>query len=131
MTPLSYRIWSADFYPGEAKFIYSGSTPMMLSGFFRDTARIHTICQMPYEQFTGLHDAKNVAIFEGDIVRVKCAHGYKEGKKITGLVVYNEDHVHFEVRYDIQERSHGVEYLDQFYQVIGNVHENPELLEMR
>lgn len=85
-------------------------------------------------QFTGLVDKKGVKIYEGDIVK----HPYidpifrdlvepKDGDGVTSEVVFHDGA--FCVKYDINDFI----YLDSFtrhgyVEVIGNIHDNPELL---
>lgn len=81
-------------------------------------------------QFTGQHDIKNKEIYEGDII--KWDAGYDKFSK----VVYNEHHCRFFLRGDEEVDVDG--FYDKFgmgflhpynYEIIGNIHENPELLE--
>lgn len=84
-------------------------------------------------QFTGLTDNKNGRrIFEGDIGRYKQTDGAKRnGDPIlcTGKVVYNTK----TASYAVESRDEaGCKYFDYFpikdFKVIGNIHDNPELL---
>jgi hypothetical protein len=47
-----FRIWD----PEKEVFVYSGGTPMMLSGFLELTATLHTVHIMPYQRSTFLKD---------------------------------------------------------------------------
>lgn len=70
------------------------------------------------EQFTGLHDKNGKEIFEGDIVKNKFIFGY---------VFYDEKRAQFMIN---DERCGEQDYAEGFcgVDVIGNIHENPELL---
>lgn len=68
-------------------------------------------------QYTCLTDKNGVRIFEGDIVRYEDDIGY---------VIYNGDAARFLV--DSPNRYISMDYSSDF-EVIGNIHDNPELLE--
>ena len=67
-------------------------------------------------QYTGLTDKNGVRIFEGDIVRYEDDIGY---------VIYNGDDARFLV--DSPNRYISMDYSNEF-EVIGNIHDNSELL---
>lgn len=75
-------------------------------------------------QFTGLTDKKDKKIFEGDVVELK-----HKGKKVTGQVTYKY------CRFKIDSKGIGYSLTNLFLlsqpdiEVIGNIHDNPELLE--
>lgn len=74
-------------------------------------------------QFTGLTDRNGVKIFEGDIVHVK-AHSCS----FTGCVIYWSEEARF-----VCKTKHGMHYAmcNKFeFEIIGNIHDNPELLEV-
>ena len=68
-------------------------------------------------QFTGLTDKNGKRIFEGDIVRYEDDIGY---------VIYNGDDARFLV--DSPNMYISMDYSNEF-EVIGNIHDNPELLQ--
>ena len=84
-------------------------------------------------QFTGLTDKNGKKIFEGDIGRYQQTDGAKRnGKPITciGKVIYNAKTASYAVE---SKDEAGCKYFDYFpikdFEVIGTIHDNPELLE--
>lgn len=96
-----------------------------------------------FEQYTGLKDKNGKEIYEGDIVRLY-EHDWWDGKivkhhknpKIEGnfVVYYNDDTASFEMENTQPYEDNGIRGVEPFgfasqeYEVIGNIHENPELL---
>lgn len=83
-------------------------------------------------QYTGLTDKNGTEIFEGDIIKYKNTDGIKfNGVALTviGKVVYNEKNASFAVS---GKDEIGAKHYDYFpiknIEVIGNIHDNPELL---
>ena len=77
-------------------------------------------------QSTGLFDKNGVEIFEGDVVSFSIDNGWDYVVSENGLIVY------WDGCYQIMEN--GIRYrinqcLEEDIEVIGNIYENPELLE--
>ena len=90
-------------------------------------------------QYTGLTDKNGKKIFEGDIVEsisdLVNLRGKKSGKKITKFyeIVVTADNSSFtygtrEIGETYISRTIYKENAQRFYSVIGNIHDNPELL---
>lgn len=86
------------------------------------------------EQFTGLKDINGTEIYEGDIIVQKSLGSNKSGCR--GKFTYKEDHAAF--MFEVYERGKPVMWLflnefnpEKTCEVIGNIHENPELLEKK
>ena len=83
----------------------------------------HLVIPETVGRFTGLTDKNGVKIFEGDIVNVKA-----RSCSFTGCVIYWSE----EARYACKTKS-GTRYAicARFeFKVIGNIYDNPELLEV-
>ena len=73
-------------------------------------------------QYTGLHDKKGKEIYEGDIVKIK----YRN--EDIGKVIY--EHNGFSIDVTNMNKNYGrVSFVNNFIEVIGNIYDNPELLE--
>ena len=118
MREFKFRAWVADYIPSKeaASMVYSDKVGGV--GFFFNNFDGEEIMQ-----FTGLKDRNGIEIYEGDIVsEYKIDNFGKElselhSQRCSSVVRYNNDSAEF-----IGAYSHrgGV--------VIGNIHQNPELL---
>lgn len=87
------------------------------------------LCEVVLMQYTGRKDINDKEIYEGDIVSfddcTSTESGYWE-QGCIGVVEWCNETVSFEVTNRLSAESY--EVLDECV-VIGNIHENPELLE--
>jgi len=96
-------------------------------------------------QYTGLKDKNDKEIYEGDIIKLynysvgfKCPEcGFKKIKDLIGEIVwinlivgdeYNRPTAEFKIRHGFKYTS--LEWIDDI-EIIGNIYENPELLEVK
>lgn len=78
------------------------------------------------QQYTGLTDKNGKEIYEGDIVEQFSGSEYVS----TMPVLWRDDHCGFWLYYKGNPHLDLNEYRDKL-EVIGNIYENPELLEVR
>jgi uncharacterized phage protein (TIGR01671 family) len=78
------------------------------------------------QQFTELYDKNKKPIYEGDRVRF----GYTEDHEFFGEVIWLQDRASFGVRYKNTFETFEDVPMDHmnYFEVIGNIFENPELL---
>ena len=77
-------------------------------------------------QSTGLHDEQGVEIFEGDIVEI-----IYDREPFIGVVVYDLGETDFKATNNREDYGNNFQYLTvgESIEVIGDIYQNPELLE--
>ena len=86
-----------------------------------ENLNVVTVLPETVGQFTGLTDKNGVKIFEGDILTI-------ENEGVYAAIKYNESNAAFYVEDEDHE-----DYLGEAWEtdvvIIGNIHDNPELLQ--
>jgi uncharacterized phage protein (TIGR01671 family) len=84
-------------------------------------------CDYPLMQYTGLKDKNGVEVFLGDVVTVYC--GVTDESNLIGEVVFEEYCYCICIKFD--DKSYPCRMRIDSYplEVIGNIYENPELLD--
>lgn len=84
----------------------------------------------PVEQFTGLLDQKGKEIYEGDLVKFELVEEYDlTGQdEFTGTIEWDEEDTGFFICSHTERFPHIKLWFTNYLEVIGNIHENPELL---
>lgn len=112
------RVENDDWFEGDLTY-FTG----MYFIFSDNKHECHTVVKSTIGQFTGMVDKNGKKIFEGDIVTYTVTSdmgGYPYCERRTSLVRYN--HCVFMPLHRCDEDS---------IEVIGNIHDNPELLETK
>lgn len=114
-----FRAWDSiqEVYEWDIEYCYDGFICCNF-GDFLDKSRYIV------EQCTGLKDKNDKFIYEGDIIR--CSYG---NEYYIGLVVWDSEEIQFSMEVDKELYSFSQHSEREKIEVIGNIHENPDLLE--
>lgn len=118
-----YKEWKEMGIVGEIRFDLDGSVSVVLfKGNYLDVSGPRE--KIILMQSTGLRDKNGKEIFEGDIVKM--------AKDVYSDPTYYEVIRHRGGAYRLESNQHGCELWLRYTncEVIGNVYENPELLEV-
>ena len=120
MKQLKFRAWNFRDSRPDKRMIYEVYLSRF-GGVMLDDGEYYS---MPVMQFTGISDNLGVDIYEGDIVKDSSGAGFE--------VVFFEQSASFRPLGEFLSEFHvtysdGFTWVDNRFEVIGNIHENPEL----
>ena len=124
MRKIAFRAWDSE----EKNFIYFDALEGLLSEC-DETYRRRCVGQ--FEQFTGLHDKNGKEIYEGDILKEIAPRGYiyRVFSAAGGFVINAfQDEITMLRFAEPIANMQTAGYIQEQCEVIGNIHENPELL---
>lgn len=133
MRELKFRVWSkqynsyvstSDIYLRLDGEEFVGSAFSMLLGTYSLGNIENASDDFVVEQYTGFIDKNGKEVYEGDIVEEYVTYSNGSTEDIVAPVEWDEDEGCYAVAL---ERLHS--YDSSELEVIGNIHENPELLE--
>ena len=135
MKPIKFRAWDKT----HQKMFYDVSIRENYFCVYRNnegllsiSGRIAEKSSIIIMQFTGLCDKNKVEIYEGDICKWKNQISKKEYQGSIWLIVWDKVHAKFTTKYKGGGKSSDSIFplfTETDMEVIGNVHEHPELLE--
>ena len=127
MREIKFRAWDNE----EKNFIYFDALEGLLSEC-DETYRRRCVGQL--EQFTGLRDKNGKEIYEGDLLKEIAPRGYiYRVFGVAGGFVINsfQDEITMLRFAEPIANMQTAGYIQEQCEIIGNIHENPELLEGR
>ena len=126
------RADNGDWVIGSLVMVCDGESlrryPCIVISFNHDTFDWHEVLPEAVGQFTGLTDKNGKEIFEGDIIMTKSPYRYFIAYKNGAFYAYHceiKDIEKSPYRWGLLSRS---DELDMEAEVIGNIHDNPELI---
>lgn len=123
MREIKFRVW--DTYNKEMleleELNYEYGEPAIRTTMYSDYFGPSDMILM---QYVGLHDKNGKEIYEGDVVKIDCPT-----MKMTGEIKYSEMSAMFYIYDVIEDIEETLWYQKEEYEIIGNIYENPELLE--
>ncbi|KEP87861.1 YopX family protein [Oenococcus oeni] len=132
--PIKFRVWDKETWNKETDDIFSWDE---LGAYWIGT--LVTSPRFALEQFTGLTDKNYKDIYENDILKIRYTDRDSEIHTSVGKVVFfsGSFHVTWQEKYDTDPLSaRGISF-SKFItwhvetEVIGNIHENKDLLEKK
>lgn len=111
--------WVEGFYACvlDMHYIITGRFDSLTNGIINSEA--YKVDPSTIGQFTGLEDKLGTKIFEGDVI---------DDLGVEYIVVFDSDYAQFRGKFDGWNAE--ISHIASRCEVIGNIHDNPELLEV-
>lgn len=136
MREIKFRAWDKtdSEMVGVDLIVFNDKTTTDKAHILDELNDVHYLNEIVLMQYTGLKDKNGVKIYEGDIVR-KLSGDYKLGKVVFefGMFCFESIGCGIYAGSDAFLYIHSLHYKEynsnNNYEVIGNIYENPEILE--
>lgn len=117
---LKFRAWNKDY--SEMSYFELHETDR---GYFIEGQT--DITKLPTMQFIGLKDKNGAEVYEGDVIELDST--IIGGKAIRGKVIWNNDTTMSRLEWGVWTKKgyYPTDFMG-YLEVIGNIYENPELL---
>lgn len=124
--------WAEGFYVHQQESL-RGDEAHFIFKPRKSVFEMHEVDPATVGQYTGMKDRNGVMIFEGDIFRCKDARGYVRFGTYASAYSSGDTHVGFFIEW-IVDRMLRIDLAfwtnQREIEIIGNIHDNPELLEV-
>ena len=135
MREIRFRAWDTEYNCMDNDFFigsYAGVYDRASTTYDTPHIEIEKVNNLKIMQYTGLKDFRGIEIYEGDIVRVEHTNYYEteiepEYKPWIGKVIFKEGGYYIQTGCDYHPSLSNIRIVS--INVLGNVFENPELLE--
>lgn len=128
-----FRAWDSvkkEMFKDTFAITESGQVVVVEQEFVTSTPDYVFVDHLIVMQSTGLHDKNGKEIFEGDVVRMRNPRDRRQIGKFQVVRVANSPMLGLLDKKLTTEIFNLYEHMRNYYEIAGNIYENPELLEV-
>lgn len=129
---IKFRVWDKDYKSFREDFYIKANGSFFIQDMYENEILSQRGSRYKIQQYTGLKDKNEKEIFEGDILSFFGYGHYNEEEKLVGTVVFSDELIMYVIEVKINNGSSQLYCLyksdNKYYEIIGNIFENPKLL---